>query len=128
MKAGPYLYGLVGTTMIFWGILAIRWLDPIGQQPRASKKACLLALPCPAYLVAMIVSLRLAREFIHLPGLVVGAALGTGFVALGWLSQMFLRAARGRSLAQHLANGHGVGPVRGGDLFSGDDVSPGRDA
>ena len=100
MQAGPYLHGLAGTTMIVWGTLAIGWLDPLVKRPRAPKGAWLLALPCPAYFLALIVSLKLAGNFIPLPAPAAGAALGAGFVVLSWLSQLFLRAARGRPLAQ----------------------------
>jgi predicted transporter len=100
VEGGPYLHGLVGTMMIAWGILAIRGLAPIVKRPLAMKDAWLLTLPCPAYLIAMVVSVRLVREFTHLPAPLVGAVLGTAFVALAGLSQLFLRAARGRPLAQ----------------------------
>jgi predicted transporter len=100
MNGGPYLQEYVGVTMIVWGILAIHCLVPLRKRPRAPKDAWLLALPCPAYLVAMIVSVRLARDFTRLPAPAVGAALGAAFVALGGLSQAFLRVARGRPVTR----------------------------
>jgi predicted transporter len=99
MKAGPYLHGLVGTTMIGWSIVAMCCLVSSREPSRASRETCLLALPCPAYFVAMIVSLKLARELTHLPGPVAGALLGIGFVSLGWLSQLLLGEAWARPLA-----------------------------
>ena len=126
VEGGPYLHGLVGTMMIAWGILAIRGLAPIVKRPLAMKDAWLLTLPCPAYLIAMVVSVRLVREFTHLPAPLVGAVLGTAFVALAGLSQLFLRAARGRPLAQTWQVAMALGMFSTGAYFLGGHVSPGR--
>ena len=100
VKGGPFLHCLVGVTMIAWGALAIRCFSPKGKRSRAQKVVQLLTLPCPAYLIGMIVSLKLAGKCTRLPAPAVGAALGTAFVSLAWMSQLLSRAARGRTLAQ----------------------------
>ena len=100
MKAGPYLPALAGTIMIAWGVLAIRWLDHVAERPVVSKRAWVLAMPCPACLIAVIVSTGVAMELVHLPALAAGTALGATFVALGCLLQRFVRSPRGRLLAE----------------------------
>jgi len=100
MKAGPCLPALAGTIMIAWGILAIRWLDHVVERPVVSKRAWILVMPCPACLIAAIVSTGVAMELVHLPALAAGTALGAAFVALGCLLQRFVRSPRGGTLAQ----------------------------
>jgi predicted transporter len=99
-KAGPYLHILVGTVMIAWGILALRWFGHNAERPGVSRHAWIFAMPCPACLIAMVASTGVVMKLTRLSALAVGVALGITFVALGWILQRFLWSARGRPLAR----------------------------
>jgi predicted transporter len=100
LRAGPYLPALMGTVMIGWGQFLLRGLDNAAERPGGALPGWVLVLPCPACLLAVIVTSGAALPIARLPAFAVGAALGAAFVALGGLVQLWLWAARRRSSPQ----------------------------